>query len=368
MNILRIAAKEIRQGARNPFANAIVILLPLVMTAIIGSAMVGIGGGAALGAVRVTYAIEGDGALGAAFRELIAGARGLGVTFTEARREEGIRGVRDAASACHLEVMADRIVLVRNARAGLEAGFVQALVAAFLERHNAVSAIAAVRPAAAAALTGPDDRVFVQSVSLEGSRKPRSLDYYAVGLLTFIIMNGALFAMLAVRREKTLATQARILSAPVRRWQFLAGKVTGLLAVMVLQVAAVLVFSRFVLGAYWGNDMPVVGLVLLSEAIMAVSLGVGVGYAVRNEGVAVITLNAGSMAFGFLAGCIVPLSILGPVFTKIAELNPLGWVNKALFGVIYGTDYTAAAVAIAFCLGVSAVFLAITARCAGRES
>jgi len=57
----------------------------------------------------------------------------------------------------------------------------------------------------------------------------------------------------------------------------------------------------------------------------------------------------------------------GPVFQAIARFDPLTWVNRSVFAVIYDGDYGSVATAVLFCLGAALVFMALAALLARRE-
>jgi ABC-2 type transport system permease protein len=193
MGMFRMILKELTHGSRNWRTNAIMILFPIVLMVTLGSALGGMFGGAVLGNVRALYTIRDGGQIGPAFDAFKSEVEKLGVTFTAARdSEEGKRAVRDITYSCYLVVSADGISLYKNDRYGFEADFMQSLLTAFLQRFNAVIAIASVNPAMVARLSAPDGTSFVESSTLQANRKPRALDYYGVSMLTLIIMYSSL--------------------------------------------------------------------------------------------------------------------------------------------------------------------------------
>jgi ABC-2 type transport system permease protein len=187
-------------------------------------------------------------------------------------------------------------------------------------------------------------------------------------MLTFMVMFASIFGMSAIKKEQRLRTESRVLSAPVRRWQYLTGKVAGGLAATSVQVTVALLFSRYVLGAYWGEDMITVGLVLMCEVLMAVSIGAVTAFVFKAEATATGILNTIFPLLATFGGNYVPLSVMPPVMVRITDFNPLAWVNRAVMGIIYNRDYSPAFISIGLCLGISAVFLALTALLSRKET
>jgi ABC-2 type transport system permease protein len=79
-------------------------------------------------------------------------------------------------------------------------------------------------------------------------------------------------------------------------------------------------------------------------------------------------LNSLFPVMALFGGNYTPIAGMGPVFSKMADFDPLAWVNRAIFGVIYNQDYSSVFKAVAFCLGISAVFLTAAALLSRKET
>ncbi len=371
MNAIRIVAKEFLHNLRDWRPNALMILMPIVLMAVLGAALSGVFSHSFSLDARVLYTVKEEGTLSNAFMTFTPSVAPMGVSFTPAKSEEqGREAVKNVTYACYITISNTGILLSKNSRFGFEADFVQSLLQAFLQRYNAIAAIAAEKPAAAMRILSAQtaQEPWVRSSTVEARKSPGAMDYYAVTMLTLTIMYAALFGMSGIKRELRLKTAERMLSAPVRKWEILSGKVVGGIFVTLVQVILVILFSRYVIGAYWGHDIFTVVLVLLSESAMAVGMGAGVAYLIKNEGAANGILNTFFPVMVLFAGGYAPMDGLGPVFDRIASLDPLKWVNRSILDVIYYGDYSKVAPAVLSCLGVAAVFITVAAAFSGKES
>ena len=147
--------------------------------------------------------------------------------------------------------------------------------------------------------------------------------------------------MSRISGEKNTKTRDRIMSGPVRRFEFLIGKTIGAVIVTMLQIGIVLLFSKFVFNINFGNDIFTIILILISQIIMAVSLGVGLGFIFKNENIAGGILNFIIPVMVFLGGSYAPVDNMGSkTFTDIVTyLSPVRWVNQSIIGVIYSDNY-----------------------------
>jgi ABC-2 type transport system permease protein len=369
VNLIKIIVKELKQNFRNWRTSIMLILFPIVLMAVLGTALSGVFNNTVEIRADAQYSVHGSGPVVQAFETFRTSVEPMGVRFTRVEESaDTFSEVRDLSLACYLIVSDQGIILYKNSRAPLEADIIQSMLTVFLGRFNTAVAVAPVRPDLLKILAAGSGDTYVETTSLGGNRRARAIDYYAVTVLSFVVMFASVFGLSSIKREQRLRTADRMLSAPVRRWQILAGKIIGGLAVTSLQIAAALLFSRYVLGAYWGDDMATVGILLGSEVLMTASLGAGTAFLIKNEGAANGLLNTLGPVLATLGGSFNPLSTMGPAFQRIADFDPLAWVNRAILGVIYEGDYSAVFRAVAFCAGISIVFLAITAILSRKET
>lgn len=377
MNTLRITFKEFKQQIRDWRSNAIMILFPIILMTILGAALSGaFSGMTSLPEIKATYTLEGAGPVAAAFSRLASESAVKGVQFSEApSKEEGIQSVENADSSAYLVVDNRRIELYRNERYPVESGIVKSIVEAFLLRYNAVAAVVesqggpgVARRPDSSSLQGSVAGSYVESRALSGKRTPTATDFYAVTMLTLILMYASLFGASRARAERRLGTADRIVSAPVGRAQLLVGKVLGSLITLMAQAAVLIVFSRYVLGAYWGTHLLTIGVLVVAESVMIVSVGVAVAYLLPSEGATAAVLNTIIPFFAFFGGAYVPLDMMGPAVQRIGAYSPVKWLNQALLGVIYDGDFSAVGHALAINLGAAALFIAVAAIFARREA
>ena len=372
MNTLRILAKEFKQNARDGKANIMMVLFPVVVMIILGAAFSGaFGSSVDLSNVRVLYSINSSHQLSEGFKGFADEVgRELGIVFEETADEnEGIKSISDGTYSCFiaLDGNPDAIRLHKNARYDFEANMVESLLKTFIKRYDAISVIAVENPAALGGIMSDTSMDYTEIHSLDGKRRPGSLDYYGVTMLTLILMYASMTGFYGIKSEQNMKTGGRILCAPIRKHEMLIGKVLGGIAVTLAQAGIVIVFSKYVLNVNWGNDITAVILPVITESIMAVSLGTATAFLFKNEGTAVGILNTIIPVVVFFGGGYIPLSNLGQGILKISAISPLKWTNDAIFRIIYNSDYSILPTAILINLGAAAVLIAIAALCSRRE-
>jgi ABC-2 type transport system permease protein len=305
-------------------------------------------------------------------RNFIDKGKDFNIDFIEAESAESAKNsiINSDDYACFLEVKEEnKIQLYENDTRSFKAGLVESILETFVQKYNAVAEIAKVNPRLVGEIVSDNNTEFTEISSVNKARKPSSMDYYAVTMLTLIIMYGSNTGMYGIAGERSSKTRDRILSGPVKKYEFLAGKTLGGIFVTALQVIVVIVVSKYGLKANWGEDIFTVFLTVLSLIVMSISLGVGLGFIFEKTNVASGILNFVIPVMAFLAGAYVNLDgIESNVFQTLTYISPVRWTNKAIFGVIYNSDYSKVIPAILINLTISAVFIVVCSVLFRREN
>lgn len=342
MNIIRIMTKEMKQIVRNKKSMLLMLFYPIVLMVVLGTALSGaFDNSAGFSEIKVLYTNPAGTPLAEVFRGFVARGQEMGMDFTLAPDvERGIESIKSGAYACYVKVTNTGVELYKNDSQAFRGLMVETMLGTFTQRYNAIYEILRVNPAVAGKLISQSTNGdYVKTSSLGERKQPRALDYYAVTMLTLIILYGSTRAAYAIFNEKLMKTESRLYCTPVKKSTILLGKILGMLWVAVFQVIFVVLFCKYVLGTYWGDHLGIILLLLISEVAFAVSLGVGMAYLVRGEvGASQGILNVLIPVLVFLGGGYVPIDSFGKTVLLIAKISPIKWVNTAIFQVIYNND------------------------------
>lgn len=370
---LKIMFKEFRHNFRNWKANIMMIIFPIVLMTILGAAFTNsFAGNLQFSDVPVLYSVQGNPALNNAFRSFAGSMeKEMGISFEETNNiQEGINSIQDSKYSCYILITSNpqEIKIYKNARHDFEANLLESLTKSFACRYSAIAQIAQANPDIVPRILTEPQGEFVERQSLDRKRQASSLDYYAVTMLTLILMYASLTGLWSIKNEKNYKTQNRILAGPVSKFDFLSGKVLGGILITIIQAGVVILFSKYILNAYWGSDIFTIMLILITQSVMAISIGVGVAYLIRSDSAATGVLNVAIPIFVFLGGGYVPLSMLGATLGRISELSPVRWSNIAIFRVIYDSDYSQVAPAVLVNLFVAVLFIMVSIVLSRKEA
>ncbi len=369
MKILRIMFKEIIVNIRDFKANIMMVLFPIVLIIILGAAFSGVFKDTIqLGDIEVRYTIDSKydntsftTALSVFFESL---SEETGISFEKTDDfEKGMADIENNLCAAYIHITGDplRADMYKNEKRGFSSGIVENALDSFLGTYAAIDVIARNNPSALSMQANSREEDHVQVRALDKKRQPGSTDYYAVTMLTLILLYASQTGFWSIRNEIEQKTASRMLCAPVRKYQLLTGKVLGCIFITVIQGLGVLLFSPLVLKANWGNDLFTVALLIISYSIMTVSLGAALAYFLKTSEAANGILNTAIPIMVFLGGGYVPLSVMGAAISKISVISPVRWINSALMRLIYDGSYGGVVQSIAINLGLAALFIIIAA-------
>ena len=191
---------------------------------------------------------------------------------------------------------------------------------------------------AGAGLTGTSLVIAAPSIQIDqlyGAPDYTLLDYLAPVLIAFFAFF-FIFLLSAVSflRERTSGTLERLMATPLRRGELVIGYLAGFSVFALLQALVIIAFTVFVLKVQYRGNLATIFLVEAVMVVGAVSLGLLVSAAARNELQAVQFVPIVLLPQVFLSGLLIPVSQLPDYLRPISAVLPLTYANNALRSVM----------------------------------
>jgi len=185
------------------------------------------------------------------------------------------------------------------------------------------------------AIGGAAQGAGVQLEQLYGSSDYTLLDYLAPVLVAFFAFF-FIFILSAVSflRERTSGTLERLMASPLRRGELVTGYLAGFTFFALIQAIVIILFTVFVLKVQYRGNLATIFVVEAALVIGAVSIGLLVSAAARNELQAVQFVPVVLLPQVFLSGLLVPVSQLPDYLRPLAAIMPLTYANEALKAVM----------------------------------
>ncbi len=134
--------------------------------------------------------------------------------------------------------------------------------------------------------------------------------------------------------ERLGGTLRRLLSTPTRKATILLGKVSGRLGMGLLQMGLLIGFGTLALGVNWGSSPAALALVVVAFALAAVALGVLLGAFSKTRSQASGLTIFFSMLTAALGGAWWPLEITPPAYQAAVRVLPTTWAMTGFSDVI----------------------------------
>ncbi|KYH30835.1 ABC-2 family transporter protein [Clostridium tepidiprofundi DSM 19306] len=366
MKILSIIIKELKHDFRDKHLISIMILFPLLLIVILGAAFSGGFDGESLDLnnTRVIYHSDEKGEFSKGFSEFIKRFNDMGMTFENIDdKENALELVKNDYYACYIEIDEPnkQIKLYKNNRYNFEAGLIEGVLGTFVQRYNVISEIAKTNTSALKKISLKGDTSFVKVESIDKKKSPRAIDYYGITMLTMTIMYSIMTGTEAIKMEERIKTENRMHVSPTRKYNVFIGKVLGVFLVSMFQMLIVMIFSKKVFNVYFGNDICTVLVILCSQIIMSICVGVGIGIMIKREEIANGFMNVIIPVMVFLGGGYVPIEQYNiKALNLISNISPVKWINKSIFSVVYGNDYRYVKTAIMVNVSIALVFFILS--------
>ena len=187
------------------------------------------------------------------------------------------------------------------------------------------------------------------------------LDYMVPGILVVLVsMIGIFLSGMNIVREQELGTIEQLNVTPIKKWQFITGKLLPLWIIGLAELSIGLVI------AYWGFEVPIKGSLLLIYGVAAIYLLAMVGL-----GLLISTINETQQQAMFVAWFLMVVFILmGGLFTpiesmpdwaqKITYANPLAYFIEIMrFVMLKGSDFVDVWKQISVLSGMALLFLGL---------
>ena len=378
---LTIAAKDLRQRARDRSVYVFAIAAPLGLAMIFGFVFNPISDADFTATYAVANIDQGplavplvDGVLGGLAEEgnvnLVHAASAEEATRLVAGDGDGADQDVDAAiiipagfSARVQSGQPSELRVVQGADASLASTLALAIVQGYAREldyvQGAVATVASFDPrrlsdaeAIAQRAAATPSPVTVRDVSAT-TRQLDNTTFYAAGLATFFLFFTVQFGVNSLLEERHAGTLSRLLAAPLPKWSIILGKAITAFGLGLVSMLILIVATSLILGADWGNPGGVALLVVAATA-SAIGLMAMVSALARTSEQGAVFSSIAAVALGIIGGTFFPINQAGGLLAGLRYITPHAWFLQGL-GDLAGGALSDIVPAVAALLAFTAV-------------
>lgn len=342
MKIFYIIIKEITECSRDIRSLIILLVMPLLLTTILAVTFQDkLSSNMDFSNVKVFYTVNCDEDERPIINEYLALLQNLGIetidNSTSVKNGE-VTSINNQGVTLEINSLSN-IKIVHDTESKGQGKLISSLLDTFLKRYYVLSEVAHDNSLHAAILEELQHSDYVIEKSLDNLKTPSSKDYYGIVMITLSFMFSSVMGTYNIMRERTTGTLTKLSSTPISKASILIGKLIGTSIFLFLEGSFILFISNKLLDVYMGPDLIPILLILFSEIIFAVSLGIFIGYVVKDTQSALLFLLTFILIMAFLGGAFIPLSTLNSDFIyKTSTLSLLNYVNTSIFNFIYNKN------------------------------
>lgn len=340
-----IARKDLRQRVRDRSAIIIVVVAPVIIAALMSFAFRGAENFSfTMGLVNLDRGPVAAGLIDSlrapGLHEVVTPRTVPSAAAAEAEIRAGKIGAALVIPAgFSADVLANRAVsltTMRSGNNGIAGDVTSSIASSFLAQVNAdrlslVTALAAGAPAsdtaslarAVAKLTIP-----VQAAQRSvGAHELKAISYYSPGMAMFFLFFMISYVARSFFTDRSQGMVERMLAAPVRPVEILAGKALSVLVYGGLSLLVVGAVTSAAFGADWGAPLPAIalGAVLVMSVVCLTGLVIGISRTQRQaEGISSIIV----FGLSILGGNFFFISQAPSVMKRLTLLTPNGWALR----------------------------------------
>ncbi|EHR77555.1 ABC transporter [Thermococcus litoralis DSM 5473] len=160
--------------------------------------------------------------------------------------------------------------------------------------------------------------------------KGEGIRFYVTGFIGIQFLFATMLSIgSSVLEEINKGTLRRIAASPTTPWDFLIGKSLSTLITITVSILVGIAYARLVFGSTLFPS-PFGWLIIFTAAVFSMSLGLAIAMLTRSERSTTAIVNLVSMPLLFLAGIVIPASIMPEWARPIAHYFPLGRALKVL--------------------------------------
>ncbi|MDM5153028.1 ABC transporter permease [Bacillus sp. DX1.1] len=172
-----------------------------------------------------------------------------------------------------------------------------------------------------------------------GKKTVVAMQYYAAAMLVMFLLFNITDGAKSIVTEQRTETLARLLSTPTSSFSVLLGKFFGTLLFACLQFGLFVVATHYAFGVNWGDDIMQLSLVGISYAICVSGLSMLIAAFIREEKTADMMGGIGIQLLAVLGGSMLPIYAFSDTLQKVANIAPNKWALTSFLDIMSGTSW-----------------------------
>ncbi|WP_312476360.1 ABC transporter permease [Neobacillus sp.] len=249
---------------------------------------------------------------------------------------------------------------------GIKAVIVQSVIEQF-SRSVPIEAVVSqmVQPVQAGIQNGPvqegyGKKPLLKETTIDANTKPvSSFQYYAAAMGVMFLLMTVVQSVSAMVLEKEQEVFKRLLLTNLTYQNYLLGKMFGLIIICLTQALIIIVGTNLLFGVDWGSSVSGIVMMTLAFVINASGLGVLAGSLIKTEKSFNVAGMLGTQIMAALGGSMAPIYIFPHWVVLVTKILPNGLALQTYLDLMSGATFSKILPAIAGSIALGLFFFAI---------
>lgn len=172
-----------------------------------------------------------------------------------------------------------------------------------------------------------------------GKKTVVAMQYYAAAMLVMFLLYNVTVGAKSIVGEQRTETLARLLTTPTSSYSVLLGKFFGTLLFACIQFGVFVIATHYAFGVNWGDDIAQLIVVGVSYAICVSGLSMLIAAFIRDEKTADVMGGIGIQLLAVLGGSMLPIYAFPDTLQKFANIAPNKWALTSFLDIMSGTSW-----------------------------
>ncbi|MFJ8530862.1 ABC transporter permease [Bacillus sp. NPDC094106] len=174
-----------------------------------------------------------------------------------------------------------------------------------------------------------------------GKKTVVAMQYYAAAMLVMFLLYNITVGAKSIVTEQRTETLARLLSTATSPFAILLGKFLGTLLFACIQFGVFIVATHYAFHVDWGDNISQIVVVGIAYAICVSGLSMLIAAFIREEKTADLIGGIGIQLLAILGGSMLPIYAFPDTLQTIANIVPNKWALTSFLNIMSGTSWDA---------------------------
>jgi ABC-2 type transport system permease protein len=173
-----------------------------------------------------------------------------------------------------------------------------------------------------------------------GKKMVSSMQYYAAAMAVMFLLFNATMGAKSIIQERNTETLARLMMSPTSNGSILIGKFMGTLLFALIQLIIFYMATSLFYDVNWGGNILQVLAVGIAYSVAVSGLSMILAAIVSEEKTTDLISGVGVQIFAILGGSMLPIYIFPDALQSFANITPNKWALTSFLSVMSGTSWS----------------------------